>query len=176
MKKISIMLLAALMLFAFVACDNETKEPEAKTLAFTAIKKADTNYGKYLNADSSIAEGALTAVLVYDTDSYKLPVIANELATVDTATDKVGTFTATITKDADKKALEGYTVSAAFGAQKADNKNVVVVTIKGDAAETNNTDLEGYTLTIKYATKDNATEYTGTLKLTGTELAVVAGE
>ena len=41
MKKISIMLLAALMLFAFVACDNTTDEPEDN-----AIKLSSVTYGE----------------------------------------------------------------------------------------------------------------------------------
>ena len=39
MKKISIMLLAALMLFAFVACDDTTKEPAEATIVVPSAAK-----------------------------------------------------------------------------------------------------------------------------------------
>ena len=45
MKKISIMLLAALMLFAFVACDDTTKEPAEATLVTPLASSATLKIG-----------------------------------------------------------------------------------------------------------------------------------
>ena len=41
MKKIAIMLLAALMLFAFVACDNTTEKPEDGSATYGWVSEAD---------------------------------------------------------------------------------------------------------------------------------------
>ena len=59
MKKISIMLLAALMLFAFVACDDEPKTPEGTAITTEAeLREAAGKAGTYYLAnDISLTEG-----------------------------------------------------------------------------------------------------------------------
>ena len=76
MKKIAIMLLAALMLFAFVACDPDAEEPKASTVAKEMTVKGDgpvvvgdENTGKKVSDYQSnifIAEdGAVTGTFKY---------------------------------------------------------------------------------------------------------------
>ena len=76
MKKIAIMLLAALMLFAFVACDPDAEEPKASTVAKEMTVKdngnvmvGETDTGKKVSDYQSnifIAEdGAVTGTFKY---------------------------------------------------------------------------------------------------------------
>ena len=65
MKKIAIMLLAALMLFAFVACDDTTKTDEGAALKVSALAEGDkylertaADYGDYTITDGKV-EGTL---------------------------------------------------------------------------------------------------------------------
>ena len=74
MKKIAIMLLAALMLFAFVACDNTTEEPKASEVVSAITAEVDGVKPADYQSDVFIAEdGAVTGTFKYVEDNALFP-------------------------------------------------------------------------------------------------------
>ena len=114
MKKISIMLLAALMLFAFVACDDEPKTPEGTAITTEAeLREAAGKAGTYYLAnDISLTEGEgkgqlhITAKITLDGNGKAITRI-----TPTTGTDKAAKSVILIDGAAGGTTLKNLTVS-----------------------------------------------------------------
>ena len=167
MKKISIMLLAALMLFAFVACEeNGDKDAAALVVANVA---ASTEIGGNTFAAVTVSNNKVTATLAE---------ISTEWADFGTGTDATGYFLPlTITTPA---SVENATVTAKMGdttptakifteGEGSSAKNYVVVKV-AEAAETSADALKA--LDLELTLKVGEDSYKATLDLAEVTLTI----
>ena len=180
MKKISIMLLAALMLFAFVACDNDGNKDEAEALTFGTYTGADvlaeategdtTLKVSDLAANVSVANGVVTAELNNVSENQLLPttakkgyflplLVTNNLGEEAQLTVKKGTETTAVDAKLVKTVVEG----------NATAKNYVVIYVAADTGvEASDIANDSYTITITNKANE---KFEGTVKLTSVTFA-----
>ena len=177
MKKISIMLLAALMLFAFVACENNGDDDAKAALQVEAINSkitevgtsdvAVTSIGAKFGTDGKLAATELTAVSEWATDFGTTPAkgyflamgVKTDVGTGATVTAKNGTteYEAIILEDVegtenakqDILVIQVQSGEAVAADDVMEGNCVVTVTTKGDAPETYELTLDLTKVTLK---------------------------